>query len=210
VAGRPVIEALAHTMRFRDRPTHDHAERVQDYALALAREAGVVDDASLEAIAAAAVLHDVGKLGVPDWILQKPGPLTVDEYAVVKKHVTIGADLLAAVSPAGMLAAFVRHHHESWDGSGYPDGLTGDAIPIGARIVAIVDCYDALTSDRPYRRALSHNSALAMIHERRGGMYDPQLVDAFLRLIWQRRSAVSNVGFCQYRPEPRPRQEAVR
>ena len=117
----------------------------------------------LAAIDAAALLHDIGKLGIPDRLLHKPGPLTPDEYDQVKQHAIIGADILSAMAFPGPLALIVRHHHENWDGTGYPDGLRGEAIPIGARVLAIVDCYDALTSDRPYRRALSHERAVAMI-----------------------------------------------
>ena len=191
-------EVLSRTMFARDRQTHEHAERVRHFALELADEAGVVDDATLSAIRTAAVLHDVGKLGIPDVVLQKPGPLTSDEYEIVKQHATIGADLVAAACGPGLLPAIVRHHHENWDGTGYPDRLAGADIPIGARVIAIVDCYDALTSDRPYRPALSHNSALAMIHERRAVMYDPQMTDAFMRVLWRNRAGSSARRLPQY------------
>ena len=170
-------------MSARDGLTQQHALRVQRCAVVMAREAGVTDGLLLEAIEGAALLHDIGKLGIPDVVLQKPGPLTPDEYDQVKEHVTIGADILTAAAFPTSLVAIVRHHHENWDGTGYPDRLRGAAIPIGARLLAIVDCYDALTSDRPYRRALSHGSAVAMIHERRGTMYDSDLADAFLRIV---------------------------
>ena len=136
----------------------------------------------MEAIEAAALVHDIGKLGIADRLLQKPGPLSAEEYEQVKQHAAIGADILTAVAFPG-LAIIVRHHHENWDGTGYPDGLRREAIPLGARVLSIVDCYDALTSDRPYRRALSHVRATAMIQERRGTMYDPEIVDAFLRIV---------------------------
>jgi putative nucleotidyltransferase with HDIG domain len=183
-----MIAALTRTMKARDGLTHAHAERVQRCALALATEAGIRDERMLDAIDAAALLHDIGKLGIPDRLLHKPGPLTADEYDAVKQHVIVGADILSAIPFRGPLALIVRHHHENWDGSGYPEGLKGDEIPIGARVLSIVDCYDALTSDRPYRRAVSHGSAIAMIHERRGTMYDPDLVDAFLRIVQRLRS----------------------
>jgi putative nucleotidyltransferase with HDIG domain len=178
-----LIEALAQTMSTRDSFTHAHSRRVQRYAVALAAEANISDHRMLEAIDAAALLHDIGKLGIPDQLLHKPGPLTADEYLQVQQHVIIGADILAAVPFGGPLAAIVRHHHENWDGSGYPDGLRGDAIPLGARVLAIVDCFDALTSDRPYRRSLGHDRAVAMIVERRGTMYEPEIADAFLRIV---------------------------
>ena len=178
-----MIGALARAMAARDASTHEHARRVQRYALALADEISIGEDRTLAAIDAAALLHDIGKLGIPDRLLNKPGPLTPDEYDHVKLHAIIGADILSAVAFPGPLAVIVRHHHENWDGSGYPDGLRGEAIPIGARVLAIADCYDALTSDRPYRPALSHLCAVAMIHDRRGTMYDPGIVNAFLRIV---------------------------
>jgi putative nucleotidyltransferase with HDIG domain len=184
-----MIEALARAMNSRDGLTHAHAQRVQRYAAALAGETSIRDHRMLEAIHAAALLHDIGKLGIPDQLLHKPGPLTTDEYAQVKQHAVIGADILSAVPFAGPLALIVRHHHENWDGTGYPDGLRGDAIPLGARVLAIVDCYDALTSDRPYRRSLPHERALAMILERRGTMYEPEIADAFLRIVEEARQA---------------------
>ena len=175
-------------MTARDESTHEHAQRVQRFALALADEAGIEDEQLLEAIEAAALLHDIGKLGIPDRLLNKPGPLTADEFDQVKDHVTIGADMLRAVAVPPALTLIVRHHHENWDGSGYPDGLAGEQIPVGARVLSIVDCYDALTSDRPYRRALSHGSAIAMINERSGSMYDPVMVEAFLGIVPRLRS----------------------
>jgi putative nucleotidyltransferase with HDIG domain len=176
-------------MSARDSFTHEHSRRVQRYAIALAGEANIRDRQMLEALDAAALLHDIGKLGIPDQLLHKPGPLTAGEYDQVKQHAVIGADILSALPLPGPLALFVRHHHENWDGSGYPDGLRGDAIPLGARVLAIVDCYDALTSDRPYRRSLSHDRAIAMMVERRGTMYEPDIADAFLRIVAELRRA---------------------
>ena len=177
-----VIEAMAQAMTARDESTHKHAQRVRRYAVALAGEVCLSDPRMMDAIDAAALVHDIGKLGVDDRLLQKPGPLTPDEYEKVKQHVIIGADMLTAVSFPG-LAVIVRHHHENWDGSGYPDGLRGESIPLGARVLSVVDCYDALTSNRPYRPALSHACAMTMIQERRGTMYDPAIADAFLRIV---------------------------
>jgi putative nucleotidyltransferase with HDIG domain len=169
-------------MTARDGATHEHAQRVTSYALALAQEC-IADPTLIRSIEMAALLHDIGKLGIPDRVLGKPGPLTGEEYAQVKQHVIIGADILSNVGLPPQLARIVRHHHENWDGSGYPDGLRGDEIPLGARVLAVVDCYDALTSDRPYRRELPHETAIAMIREGRGKMYDPQIADAFLSLL---------------------------
>ncbi len=174
-------------MAARDLATWEHADRVRRYALALARQAQIVDEPLLHAIEAASLLHDIGKLAIPDSLLYKPGPLTPDEYDRVKQHAVIGADLLAEVAFPGPLSSLVRHHHENWDGSGYPDGRSSSEIPVGARILSIADCYDALTSHRPYRRALSPDPAVAMTHERRGTMFDPEMTDAFLQVVWQIR-----------------------
>ncbi|HMF93180.1 MAG TPA: HD-GYP domain-containing protein [Vicinamibacterales bacterium] len=186
---KPFLCALARAIAARDLTTWQHADRVRRYATALAAQAGIDDESLVLAIDAAALLHDVGKLAIPDELLDKPGPLTSDEYDRVKQHAAIGADLLAEVAFPGPLAALVRHHHENWDGSGYPDRQAGDEIPLGARVLAIADCYDALTSHRPYRRALNRDSAIAMIRERRGSMFDPGLTDSFLQVVWRLRAA---------------------
>ena len=178
-----MIEALARMISVRDAATYEHAERVRGYALALADAVSSCDRHTIDALDHAALLHDIGKLAVPDWLLQKPGPLTPGEYEQVKQHATIGADILAAISYPGPLALIVRHHHERWDGSGYPDGLAGEAIPVGARVLAVVDCYDALTSDRSYRRALSHERALDVLQDGAGHSHDPGMVEAFLPLV---------------------------
>jgi len=123
----------------------------------------------------------MGKLAVPEYILNKPGPLTSAEFDKMKLHASVGADILSSIDFPYPVVPIVRHHHESWDGTGYPDGLAGTDIPIGARILAVVDCFDALTSDRPYRPRLSNREALRILERRRGSMYDPLVVDAFLR-----------------------------
>ena len=184
-----MLDALTRVMASRDGATAEHARRVQRYALALAEDVCSDDDRLIEAISMAALLHDIGKLAIPDRVLYKPGPLTREEYAQVKHHAVMGAEILDAIEFAGPLSLIVRHHHENWDGSGYPDGLCGDAIPLGARLLAIVDCYDALTSERPYRRGLPHDRALAMITERRGTLYDPVLTDAFGAIVHRVRVA---------------------
>jgi putative nucleotidyltransferase with HDIG domain len=174
-----VVETLAAAVDAKDQVTHGHIRRVQTYALTLARTLGVTDDKELRAIEAAALLHDMGKLAIPEHILNKPGKLTPDEYERMKLHAPLGADMLSAVDFPYPVVPIVRHHHENWDGTGYPDRLDTERIPIGARILSVVDCYDALRSHRPYRRALSPTEALAIIDERRGTMYDPTVVDAF-------------------------------
>ena len=179
---RATIEALAHAIDAKDQVTHGHIRRVQTASLQLARALGCSDDREIHAIEAASLLHDLGKLAIPEHILNKPGRLTPDEYETMKAHAKIGAEILAGVDFPYPVVPIVRHHHENWDGTGYPDGLAGEAIPIGARILQVVDCFDALTSHRPYRRALSSGEAIAILQERRGTMYDPAVVDAFVRM----------------------------
>jgi putative nucleotidyltransferase with HDIG domain len=177
-----VIEALAQAIDAKDQVTHDHIRRVQTEAVRLARALGVTDEDELQAIMAASLLHDVGKLAVPEHILNKPGRLTPPEFEVMKRHAPAGADILSVVGFPYPVVPIVRHHHENWDGTGYPDGISGEKIPIGARILSVVDCFDALTSHRPYRPRLDDRDALAMILERRGTMYDPRIVDAFVEM----------------------------
>jgi len=157
-----------------------HGCRIQQGSLALARELGVTDEATLSGLEAAALLHDTGKIAVPEHILNKPGRLTPAEFEKMKRHAAIGAEILSSIDFPYPVIPIVRHHHENWDGTGYPDRLLGEAIPLGARILAVIDCYDALTSDRPYRSRMTDAQALAIVRERRGSMYDPAVVDAFL------------------------------
>lgn len=176
------IETLAMAIDAKDDVTHSHVRRVQAYAVALAREIGVTDELTVKAIEAAALLHDTGKLAVPEHILNKPGRLTPAEFDEMKRHVDIGGDILALVDFPYPVVPIVRCHHENWDGTGYPRGVAGTDIPIGARILSVVDCFDALISDRPYRKRLTDEAALDILRERRGRMYDPQVVDAFIRI----------------------------
>jgi putative nucleotidyltransferase with HDIG domain len=176
------IETLAMAIDAKDQITHGHIRRVQEHSVALARSMGINDDHLIKAIEAASLLHDMGKLAIPEQILNKPGTLTATEFDIMKKHSTIGADILAAIDFPYPVVPIVRHHHENWDGSGYPDGLSGTEIPLGARILAVVDCFDALTSDRPYRARLPIDAAVLIITERRGLMYDPFIVDVFIEL----------------------------
>ncbi len=174
------IETLAMAIDAKDQVTHGHIRRVQAHATSLAREVGVTDENLLKAIEAAALLHDMGKLAVPEYILNKPGKLTDAEFEKMKLHASVGADILSAIEFPYPVVPIVRHHHENWDGTGYPAGIKSTAIPIGARILSVVDCFDALTSDRPYRPKLSDDEAFAILRQRRGTMYDPMIVDAFL------------------------------
>jgi diguanylate cyclase (GGDEF)-like protein/putative nucleotidyltransferase with HDIG domain len=176
------IETLAMAIDAKDQITHGHIRRVQTLAVGLANRMGVADASLIKAIEAAALLHDMGKLAVPEYILNKPGKLTPAEFERMKTHAAVGADILAAIDFPYPVTPIVRHHHENWDGTGYPAGLKGTDIPVGARILAVVDCFDALTSDRPYRPRLSNQDAIAILKQRRGSMYDPLIVDTFARV----------------------------
>jgi putative nucleotidyltransferase with HDIG domain len=174
------IETLAMAIDAKDQITHGHIRRVQRLAVGLAHSVGVHDEIQIKAIEAAALLHDMGKLAIPEFILNKPGRLTPSEFDVMKQHANIGADILGSIHFPYPVVPIVRHHHEAWDGSGYPDKLKGVSIPLGARILSVVDCFDALTSDRPYRPALSVEDAISVLVQRRGTMYDPLIVDKFI------------------------------
>jgi len=174
------IETLAMAIDAKDQITHGHIRRVQRFAVGLARAVGVNDETQIKAIEAAALLHDMGKLAIPEFILNKPGRLSSNEFNVMKQHANIGADLLSSIQFPYPVVPIVRHHHENWDGSGYPNGLKGVAIPLGARVLSVVDCFDALTSDRPYRPKLPVSEAVRILLERRGSMYDPLVVDKFI------------------------------
>jgi putative nucleotidyltransferase with HDIG domain len=177
------IEALALAIDAKDQVTHGHIRRVQRYTMALAEALGVKDEKELDAIRAAALLHDTGKLAVPEYILNKPGPLTASEFERMKVHAAVGADILKSINFPYPVEPIVRHHHEAWDGSGYPKGLKGQEIPLGARILSVVDCYDALTSDRPYRPRMTRQQAEQELRDRRGKAYDPWVVDRFLEIL---------------------------
>jgi putative nucleotidyltransferase with HDIG domain len=199
-----VIETLAQAVDAKDQVTHDHIRRVQTEAVRLARGLGVTSEEQLQAIMAAALLHDVGKLAVPEHILNKPGRLTPSEFEVMKKHAPAGADILSVVGFPYPVVPIVRHHHENWDGSGYPDGLSGEDIPIGARILSVVDCFDALTSHRPYRPRMEDAAALQIVIDRSGSMYDPRVVNAFLKM---HEVVASEVGETAVPAEPAPSPE---
>jgi putative nucleotidyltransferase with HDIG domain len=188
------IETLAMAIDAKDQITHGHIRRVQTYAVKLATAMGVTDTRQIQAIEAAALLHDMGKLAVPEYILNKPGPLTPAEFDKMKLHASVGADILSAIDFPYPVVPIVRHHHENWDGSGYPSGLSGNDIPIGARILSVVDCFDALTSDRPYRPRLSEQDAIRILVARKGNMYDPLAVDTFIRLQSEPTTGVDDLN----------------
>jgi len=179
---RGAIGALALALSERDRGTGEHAEKVVALAGAVARRLGI-DSEDVERIAAAALLHDIGKVAVPDSILSKPGALNDEEWQVMRGHTIVGERILRAVPGLGPVARIVRHGHERLDGTGYPDGLRGEEIPVGSRIVLVCDAYDAMTSDRPYRKALSHAAAAAELRAGAGTQFDPRVVDALLQYL---------------------------
>ena len=170
------IEALALAIEAKDHTTHTHLHRVRTYAVEIAKELNLSSDET-EALRAAALLHDIGKLAVPEQIISKPGRLTPEEFEKMKVHPLVGAEILERVAFPYAVAPIVRSHHERWDGSGYPDGLRGEEIPIGARILAAVDCLDALASHRQYRPALPLIEAMAGVKERAGTWFDPRVVE---------------------------------
>ena len=169
------IEALALAIEAKDHTTHDHIRRVQVYAMELARELKFTKRET-DALRAAALLHDIGKLAVPEHIISKPGRLTPEEFEKMKIHPVVGAEILERVQFPYPVAPMVRAHHEKWDGTGYPAGLSGENIPMGARIIAAVDCLDALASDRQYRRALPLEEAMKVVVAESGKAFDPQIV----------------------------------
>lgn len=174
------IEALALAIEAKDHTTHTHLQRVRTYAVEIARELSLGEE-QIEALRAAALLHDIGKLAVPEQIINKPGKLTREEFEKMKVHPLVGAEILQRVAFPYPVAPIVRSHHERWDGTGYPEGLAGENIPIGARILAAVDCLDALASDRQYRQALPLHEAMTKVKEKAGSWFDPRIVDVLER-----------------------------
>jgi putative nucleotidyltransferase with HDIG domain len=169
------IEGLAMAIEAKDKNTHRHLMRVRVYVSELGRLMGF-DRSLMQALLTASYLHDIGKLAVPEYIINKPGKLTPDEFEKMKIHPVVGADILERVKFPYPVVPIVRSHHEAWDGSGYPDGLKGEEIPIGARVLTTVDCFDALASDRPYRKALPLDKAMEFVKSRAGIQFDPVVV----------------------------------
>jgi diguanylate cyclase (GGDEF)-like protein/putative nucleotidyltransferase with HDIG domain len=178
------IEALAIAIDAKDEVTHDHVHRVQIYATGLARLFGL-SDPEIEALKAGALLHDIGKLAVPDYILNKPDRLTPAEMEKMKSHTIVGAEILSRVDFPYPVVPVVRHHHERWDGQGYPDGLKGNEIPMTARILSVVDCFDAVREDRQYRKGMTREEAISLIRASAGKMYDPEVVRVFMEHLTQ-------------------------
>ena len=176
-----VIFALARAVEAKDAYTEQHTSRVADYARAIATATGLTSDEQAS-IYRCGMVHDIGKIAISDLILLKPGKLTFDEFEAMKRHSIIGEEICRPLRAAPQLMPAIRHHHEHWNGAGYPDGLRGTAIPLSARIVAISDAFDAMTSDRPYRQAMPVEKARAILSEGRGVQWDGDLVDRFLAL----------------------------
>jgi putative two-component system response regulator len=177
--------SLSSALEARDSYTREHAGRVASYALATAERLGLGRRERRD-VYLAGLLHDIGKVGVPDAILTKPGPLTAEEFAVIHRHPEIGARICEATRGLEIVAAAVRGHHERWDGGGYPTGLAGEAIPLVARVVAVADAFDAMTSDRPYHRAIPVGAAFEEVGRCRASQFDPAVVEAFLAVDVQR------------------------
>jgi diguanylate cyclase (GGDEF)-like protein/putative nucleotidyltransferase with HDIG domain len=176
------IEALARAIDAKDQTAQMHIRRVQVYAAGLAKAAGL-SEAEIHGVKTAALLHDIGKLAVPEHILSKPGPLTQEEFQKIRIHPQVGAEIIAAVPFPYPVAPLILSHHERWDGKGYPQGLSGAEIPIGARILTIVDYYDAVTTERPYHKALTYESAIGLLKHEAGRALDPKLVPLFVELL---------------------------
>ena len=173
---------LANALEAKDPCTRGHSARVAELARQLALHLDL-PRSTAETIAQAALLHDLGKIGIAESILRKPGPLTDEEREIMRRHPLTGAQIVAPLEFFDDGAIIVRHHHERWDGSGYPDGLSGDAIPLGARIVSVADVYDALTSSRPYRAALMREEAIELIHREGGRTLDPLVVERLVEAL---------------------------
>ncbi|MGO8670607.1 MAG: HD domain-containing phosphohydrolase [Capsulimonadaceae bacterium] len=179
-SGLSMLDSLVTAVHNKDRYTRGHSEQVRTYCMQIAHEMGL-DSEALDHLKTAALLHDVGNIGIPDSILRKPGSLTDSEREMVRMHPAMGAAIVGSVPELACMLGAIRHHHERWDGSGYPDGLRGERIPRLARIIAVADAYSAMTSDRPYRKALGPAAALAVLEEGAGSQWDPSIVAAFVR-----------------------------
>ncbi len=176
---RTTLEALGSAIDTRDLGTHAHSRRVRGYSLAIARAHGM-PDAEMRDLEHGVLLHDIGKIGIPDAILLKPGPLTPAEWKIMRTHPSVGRDLVAKIPFLRGAVPVVYHHHERWDGLGYPLGLKGEAIPLGARIFAVADAFDAMTFDRPYSRAIDLDAARAEVQRSASSHFDPAVVESFM------------------------------
>jgi len=196
LAHEETLAALAGSLELRERYTAGHSRRVRDYALLVADEMGLRDPAFLASLAQGALLHDVGKIGIPDRILLKPGPLGEEERNAMRRHPELGASLIGDIASLRAARELILAHHERYDGAGYPNGLAGAAIPLAARVFTVADAFDALTTDRPYHDALSWEDAASKVADGRGSQFDPDAADAFLRIpfkTWANVAAATGV-----------------
>jgi HD-GYP domain-containing protein (c-di-GMP phosphodiesterase class II) len=180
------LKVLTSAIEAKDPYTRGHSSRVNEYSKAIGVELGLSEE-QLEFLQYAALLHDVGKIGIDEKILRKPGKLEKMEWGTVKEHPLMGARLIEPIELFSRILPFVIHHHEAFDGDGYPRGLRGSEIPFEARIIAVADAFDAMTSDRPYRKAYSDNAALEELKEKAGIQFDPMVVEAFLAVIQKKK-----------------------
>ena len=178
------LYAFVETIEARDPYTKQHSTRVTRYAVSIAKAIGCSRE-EIDMLNVSGNLHDIGKIGIPDNILLKPGQLTAGEYEVIKKHPSIGSNIIGHFNMWAYEQQIIKHHHERWDGTGYPDGLNGEEIPFLSRILSVADVYDALTSDRSYRKKLQDDVVIGMIRENTGSQFDPKIVDVFLKLYDQ-------------------------
>jgi putative nucleotidyltransferase with HDIG domain len=181
-----LVRTLVRALDARDAYTSGHSERLAEWCEATARLLGVNNDEEIQLIRWGALLHDIGKIAVPDAILRKPAQLTDDEWAVMYKHPITGEEILKPVERMRTVSQVLRHHHERWDGTGYPDGLRGEQIPLSARVLAVVDAYSAIRDERPYKAARSHEDAMVELRRAAGTQFDPKVVEAFGRMLEQR------------------------
>jgi len=179
---RETLASLANALEEKDSYTHDHTQEVVELALDVAGSLGL-EPSEQDLVELGALLHDIGKIRVPESILNKPGPLDADEWGIMRRHTLAGEAILAPITSLRKVLPIVRSSHERWDGSGYPDGLAGDAIPVGARIVAVCDAFRAMTERRPYRAPMSERDALAELRRNAGTQFDPACVRALLRVL---------------------------
>ena len=190
-SARDVIYTLALAIEANDPYTRGHSERVSEYGVRVAERLGLEAEQQ-DAIRNAGVLHDIGKIGVSETILQKPGPLTSSELIAVQDHPAIGEKICRPLRSANTLLTIIRHHQERYDGEGYPDHLKHDQIPIEARVISVVDAYDAMTSPRPYRPPMSQHQALGTLKREAGKQWDPAIVDEFVRMIEEETGTARN------------------
>jgi diguanylate cyclase (GGDEF)-like protein/putative nucleotidyltransferase with HDIG domain len=188
-----IVEALATAIDAKDQTSHCHVRRVEIYTEGVGRLLGLPEN-ELSALRAGALLHDVGKLAVPSHILNKPGSLTPAEFEKTKIHTTVGAEILSRVNFPYPVVPIVKHHHERWDGCGYPDGLKGEQIPVTARIMAVVDCFDSIREDRPFRPGMSREAAISLLRKGAGTHFDPNIVELFVDNLAQFEGDIANRG----------------